>query len=414
VTGAGALVVGASLAGATVAVSLRDAGFLGPVTLLGAEDELPYERPALSKGYLAGTATAEDLLVHPADHYRARGVALRLGEIATGLDPGRRLVRTDRGREVPYDVLVVATGARNVRPPVPGLDLAGVHQLRTRRDADGLRAALPGAARAVVVGMGFIGCEVAATLRGLGLAVTAVDALPGPLWGALGPQLSAVARRWHEDHGVRVLPDRSVAALVPDAAGRAVRGVVLADGEHLPADLVVVGVGARPETGWLADAPVHLVGGAVGVDAEGRTDLPGVWAVGDVAAPWDARAQVHRRREHWSSAVDQGRRAAQAIAGVPVDPPELPYVWSDQYDHTLQYAGDREPGDRAVVRGDLGDGGPVTVFWQREDTVTAVLSVDDGRQFLRGRRLLHRAVDPAALVDPSVDLRHVPERTPVS
>ena len=165
-----------------------------------------------------------------------------------------------------------------------------------------------------------------------------------------------MARRWHEDHGVRVLTDRSVAALVPDAAGRAVRGVLLADGEHLPADVVVVGVGARPETGWLADAPVHLVGGAVGVDADGRTDLPGVWAVGDVAAPWDDRAQVHRRREHWASAISQGRRAASAIAGVPVGPPEPSSFWSDQYDHTLQQVGDHDPADRPVVRGDLAAG----------------------------------------------------------
>lgn len=240
------LVVGASLARATAAAALREAGYSGPLTLLGAEDALPYERPALSKTYLTGATTAPDLLVHPTSFYAKHNIELRLGQAAAGLDVDRRRVGLASGEQVGYGTLVIATGAGNVRPPIPGIDLTGVHQLRTLSDADALRAAARSARTAVVVGMGFIGCEVTATLRGLGLAVTAVDAMPGPLWGPLGPELSAVARHWHEQHGVRVLTGQSVAAFTPDPTRSAVAAVELTSGERLFADLVVVGVGVRP------------------------------------------------------------------------------------------------------------------------------------------------------------------------
>jgi 3-phenylpropionate/trans-cinnamate dioxygenase ferredoxin reductase subunit len=402
------LVVGASLAGATVAAELRELGFSDEITLLGAENELPYERPALSKTYLTGHLSAEALLVHPASFYPEQRIALRLGESAVGLDVDRQVVRLGSGELLPYGTLVIATGAGNVRPPIPGIDLAGVYQLRTLADADRLRAALPTARTAVVVGMGFIGCEVAATLLTAGLQVAAVDGAPGPLWGPLGAELSAVARSWHEERGIGVFTGSGVAALLPDQAGSAVATVELTSGQQLPADLVVVGVGVRPNTGWLLDAPLHLTAGAVDVDLDGRTNLRDVYAAGDVTATWDATTGRHRRHEHWASAIAQGQRVARRIAGLAPEPVEAPYFWSDQYDKTLQYAGDHDPGDTLVVRGDLHrPEQPLTGLLLRDTRVTAVLAVNDGKQFRRAQRLLGQTAAAADLADPTVDLRRL-------
>jgi 3-phenylpropionate/trans-cinnamate dioxygenase ferredoxin reductase subunit len=408
------LVVGASLAGATVAVTLREAGFAGEVMLLGAENALPYERPALSKQYLTGRVSVEALLVQPASYYSDNRITLRLGESAVSLDPGRRLVRLTCGEQLPYGTLIIATGASNVRPPIPGIDLQGVHQLRTLADADDLLSAVTGARTAVTVGMGFIGCEVTATLTDLGLVVTAVDGGPGPLWGPLGPELSAVARGWHEQHGVRVLTGQGVTAFLPDATGSAVAAVEVAGGERLPADLVVVGVGARPNTGWLSGAPLDLLAGAIDVDTDGRTNLPGVYAVGDVTITRDQRTGTHRRHEHWASAIAQGRRTARLIAGLPPERPEPAYFWSDQYDKTLQYSGAHDADSHLVVRGDLSrPDEPVTAFFLRNGTVTAVLAVNDGKQFRRAQRLLGLSPNPTDLTDPAVDLRPLAQPAPV-
>ena len=402
-----AVVVGASLAGATAAFTLRERGFAGPIVLLGAEAELPYERPALSKGYLAGETPLDQLLVRPADAYAEHQVTLRLGHAATALDIDRRTVTLDSGDVLSFDHLVIATGASNVRPPIPGMDLAGVHQLRTVADADALRAELPGLRTAVVVGQGFIGCEITATLTGLGVAVTAVDAVPGPLWGPLGPQLSQVVRRWHSDRGARLVNGVGVRAFLGDDTGR-VRTVELADGQRLDADLVVVGVGVRPATGWLQDTPLHLVRGAIGVDTHGRTNLPGVYAAGDVTATWDDELDRHLRHEHWAGAIDQGQRVAHAITGGPQPAPTPPSFWSEQYDRNLQYVGSHDADCDVVVRGDLAQpDAPLLAFFLRAGRLAAVLSVDNGRDLRRAQRLIGSDVDPTALADPSVDLRQL-------
>ncbi len=402
-----AVIVGASLAGATAAFSLRDAGFDGDIVLVGAETPLPYERPALSKSYLAGDVDLDKLLVQSADAYDTHRIQLRLGQAATALGADRRLVTLAGGEQLAYDHLVIATGVSNARPPIPGIDLAGVHQLRTAADADALRAQLPGLRTAVVVGMGFIGCEVAATLTTLGVDVAAVDPTPGPLWGPLGPELSEVVRRWHEARGVRLVNGVGVTAFLPHGVGTNVAAVELADGRRLDAELVVVGV--RPATGWLLDAPVHLVGTAVGVNAEGRTNLPDVYAAGDVTATWDQSLAAHVRHEHWANAIDQGQRVARAIAGAPQPPPALPSFWSNQYDHSIQYAGSHDADCDLVVRGDLSQPhAPLVAFFLRAGTLAAALTVNSGKELRRAQRLLGHPVDPAALADPSVDLRHMP------
>ena len=403
------VVVGASLAGATAAISLREAGHDGEIVLLGEETELPYERPALSKGYLAGQGTLDELLVRAATAYDEQDITLRLGQAATGLDVDRQQVLLASGERLDYADVVIATGAANVRPPIPGIDLVGVHQLRTAADADALRADLPGLRTAVVVGQGFIGCEIASTLTGLGLQVTAVDAAPGPLWAPLGPELSAVVRRWHEDRGVRLVNGQGVSGFTADETGGRVSAVELADGQRIDAELVVVGVGVRPATGWLVDTPVDLVRGAVGVDTAGRSNLPHVYAVGDVTATWDAGLGQHLRHEHWASAIDQGQRVAHAIAGTPEPAePAVPYFWSEQYDRMLQYAGHHDADCDLVVRGDLADPtAPFVAFFLRAGALAAVLAVDSGKQLRRAQRLVGHPVDAAALTDPSVDLRRL-------
>lgn len=403
---AGAVViVGASLAGATTAFALRKRGFDGQIVLVGAEPELPYERPALSKSYLAGATPLDKLLVRPAVAYDEHQITLRLGHAATALDIESHAVSLDSDEVLPYTHLVIATGASNARPPIPGIDLAGVHQLRTVADADALREELPGLRTAVVVGQGFIGCEITSTLTTLGVAVTAVDAVPGPLWGALVPQLSVLVSRWHTDRGARLVNDVGVSAFIPDDAGR-LRTVELADGRRIDADLVVVGV--RPATGWLQDTPVHLVRGAVGVDTEGRTNLAGVYAAGDVTATWDDELGRHVRHEHWAGAIDQAQRVTNAITGTPQPAPAHPSFWSDQYDRSLQYVGSHDADCDIVVRGDLAQAdAPVLAFFLRAGRLAAVLSVNNGKDLRRAQQLIGSAVDPAALADPGVDLRQL-------
>lgn len=408
------VIIGASLAGATAAFTLRERGFTGQIVLVGAESELPYERPALSKRYLAGEVPLDKLLVRSVDAYDEHQISLRLGHAATALEIEARAVTLASGDVLPYDDVVIATGASNIRPPVRGIDLAGVHQLRTVADADALADQLPGVRTAVVVGQGFIGCEIAATLSTLGVAVIAVDALPGPLWGPLGPQLSQLVRRWHSDRGVRLINDVGVSAFVGDDTGR-VCAVELADGQRVDADLVVVGVGVRPATRWLHDTPVHLDRGAIGVDAEGRTNLPGVYAAGDVTATWDDHLGRHVRHEHWASAIDQGRRVAHAITGTPQPPPAHTTFWSDQYDRNLQYAGSHDAHCDIVVRGDLSQSdAPLVAFFLRAGRLVAVLSVNNGKDLRRAQRLIGSWVDATALADPTVDLRQLVPLTAVA
>lgn len=394
---AGVVVVGASLAGAHAALALRKLDYAAPVTLVGAEQHLPYERPELSKGFLAGQVPLDKLLVAPEAAYREAAIDLRLGVPASGLDTDRRRVQLADGSTVPYDAVVLATGSANVRPRIEGIDLPGVFQLRTLDEATALAAAANPGTRAVVVGMGLVGCEVAATLTALGVAVTAVDALPGPLWAVLGPELSALVSAWHAEHGVSVLGGVAVAALEGDGRVERVR---LTDGRSLDADLVVVGVGARPALDWLGPASPHRADGGVAVDADLRSSAPDLYAVGDIAAVWDAGADEHRRTEHYTSAVDQGRRAAHSIVGAEMPASQSGWFWSQQYDHYLQYAGAHTAGDELVVRP-----APYAAFFLRDSVLQAVATVDNGRDLRRALRLLGRTVDPALLADPSGDLR---------
>ncbi len=388
-TTAHVVVVGGGLAGATVIRRLRDLGHEGSVTLVGAERHVPYERPELSKGYLSGRLEIEKLQVLPPSGYTELDVALRLGERATGLDAVRRrlMIGTE---DVSYDVLIVATGSSNVRPKLPGMELEGVLQLRTVEDADALRLRAGPGSRVVLVGAGFIGCEVAATLRTVGADVTLVDAQPGPLWGPLGRQLSERVRAWHETSGVRLLMGVGVVELKGEGV---VQTVLLTDGTKLLADVVVVGVGVRPEIAWLGEELARAHGG-VAVDRDGRTSVEGVYAAGDLAAV------DGQRTEHVNAALTQGARVAAAVVGAPPPAAEPEWFWSEQYDHTIHLGGLPAAGDVFVERT-----GPFAGFFLRDGIVEAVATIDNGRDFRRGLRLLGGRHDPSLLGDPQADLR---------
>jgi 3-phenylpropionate/trans-cinnamate dioxygenase ferredoxin reductase subunit len=389
------VIVGAGLAGATAATTLRELGHDGSIDVVGAEPTLPYERPALSKTYLAGEGSADALLVNSAAEYGAFSIRMHLARTATGLDVHRRVVDLDDGSELDFDELVIATGSINRRPNLPGIELRGVHQLRTLADADALRAHAARARVAVIVGQGFIGCEVAATLRSRGMDVTMVDPQPGPLYGSLGAHVSARVAGWHRERGVHLRNDVGITAVTGTGS---VDGVVLDDGTALAADLVVVGVGARPATRWLAHSGLRMEHDAVLVDATGRSSAAGVYAAGDVSAWWDADRAEHRRVEHYDSALVQGQRVAHTIVGSPPAERGRSWFWTDQYDHTLHYCGVHRPDDELRWRGGTG-------FWLRDGAVTAVVSVDDGRSFRRAMALIGSDVGTAVLLDVGVDLR---------
>ncbi|WP_042436048.1 NAD(P)/FAD-dependent oxidoreductase [Streptacidiphilus anmyonensis] len=384
------LVVGASLAGLSAVRALREEGHEGAITVVGEERHLPYDRPPLSKQFLTGGLDAEALALGDAEEYQDLGADWLLGVRATRLDPAARTVALSDGRELRADAIVIATGA--TARTLPGAQgLAGVHTLRTLDDAEALRAELTTGRPAVaVVGAGFVGAEVASSARAMGLDVTVIEAAETPLERALGREMGLVCASLHADHGVRLLCGVGVAAL--EGTGR-VTGVRLADGRLVPADVVVVGVGARPATDWLDGSGLRIDDGVV-CDAGCATDVPAVVAVGDVASCLDLFTGGHARVEHWTSATEQPRTAARTLlTGVSAPPPAAaPYFWSDQYRSRIQFAGHVRPGDvPQVEEGEL-DSRRFTAVYRREGRPVAVLAVDQARVFARLRRTLTPAV----------------------
>jgi NADPH-dependent 2,4-dienoyl-CoA reductase/sulfur reductase-like enzyme len=412
------LVVGAGLAGAHTALALREAGHRGSLTLLGAEQRPPYDRPPLSKAILtaappSGTdhavATSSIDPTLPID-LDALAVTCRFGEAATALDAHRHVVRTSAGAEIGYDGLVIATGASPVQLPRVQ-DRRPPRTLRTVDDALGVRGSLlrgsgdRGAARLVIVGAGWIGAEVATAARGAGMDVTVIEAAERPLAGALPASVTSRFAAWYKRAGVRLLLGAPVAAAAGD-------GVQLADGEWLPAEEVLVAVGVRPATGWLgAVAGLTLLpDGGVPVDEGLRTELPGVYAVGDVAAYVSRRYGTRLRSEHWDNALRGPRVAAANLLGGDETHDPVPYVWSEQFGHMVQYVGRHAASDRLIERDGDGDTG-WTACWISDDPsepkLTAALVVDRPRDFTQARRLIDTGVpvDPARLADVASPLR---------
>ncbi|MFI5799222.1 NAD(P)/FAD-dependent oxidoreductase [Streptomyces sp. NPDC051677] len=377
-------VVGASLAGLSAARSLRKQGYDGRLVVIGDETHRPYDRPPLSKEFLAG-ALGEAELSLEADDEDLRAEWL-LGVRATGLDRTERAVRLADGREVRADGVVIATGA--AARTLPGAEgLAGVHALRTLDDARALRDELARGGRLVVIGGGFIGAEVASTACALGLDVTVVEVAPTPLAGPLGAAMGGIVSALHADHGVRLLCGVGVKGLSGETR---VDAVLLEDGRSIPADIVVVGVGARPCVEWLAGSGVELDNG-VKCGADGRTSLAGVVAVGDCANWYDPRAGAHRRVEHWTGARERPDAAvAVLLAGGAVEPgvPRPPYFWSDQYGVKIQFAGHAAGADSVTVEEGAADDRNVLAVYRRAGHPVAVLGMNQPRLFTRWRKQL--------------------------
>ncbi|MFF9145366.1 NAD(P)/FAD-dependent oxidoreductase [Streptomyces sp. NPDC014861] len=392
------VIVGAGMAGVQTAVALREQGFEGPVTLIGAEPHQPYDRPPLSKAVLLGKAEHSAFDVD----FESLGVDLRLGLDVTGVRPAERELVTEAGR-FPYDTLVLATGAHPLT--LPGTEgVPGVHLLRTLDDAVRLGPVLAGGGPVVVVGAGWIGAEFATAAREAGCAVTVVEAAALPLAGALPAEVTTAMAGWYAESGAELLTHARVATVRPGA-------VVLADGRELPADSVVVGIGARPATDWLAGSGIALdPGGAVTADDRLRTSLPEVYAVGDCASFPSARYGERLLVHHWDNALQGPRTVAACITGSegaepqPYDP--VPYFWSEQFGRFVQYAGHHAGADTLVRRGDS-SGGSWSVLWLRDGVLVALLAVGRPRDLAQGRRLIEAgaAVDPERAADPAVPLK---------
>ncbi|MDT9694445.1 FAD-dependent oxidoreductase [Streptomyces sp. P17] len=383
------------MAGVQTAVALREQGFTGSVRVIGAEPHQPYDRPPLSKAVLLGKAEGSAFDVD----FEALGIELGLGREVLGVRPADHELDTAEG-PVPYDVLVLATGAEPIR--LPGAEgIAGVHLLRTLDDAERLRPVLVRQHDIVVVGAGWIGAEFATAAREAGCSVTVVEAADRPLAGALPAEVAAPMAAWYADSGAELRTHARVARVEPGA-------VVLDDGSRLPAGAVVVGIGARPVTAWLAGSGIELgAQGEVVADDHLRTSAPGIYAVGDCASFPSARYGERLLVHHWDNALQGPRTVAADIIGeAPLVYDPVPYFWSEQFGRFVQYAGHHASADMTLWRGD--PTGPAwTVCWLREGRLVALLAVGRPRDLAQGRRLIESGtrMDPALLEDPARPLK---------
>jgi 3-phenylpropionate/trans-cinnamate dioxygenase ferredoxin reductase subunit len=397
------VVIGGGLAGAKAVETLRSEGFAGPVVLVAAETERPYERPPLSKEYLNGAKERDVIYVHDVGWYDGHDVELLTGVRATRLNPAAHTVDLDTGRALGYRAVLLATGSEARRLPVPGADLEGVLTLRTAEDSDRLRESLrAGGHRVVIIGAGWIGLEVAAAARGYGDEVTVVEPQPAPLLQALGPQMGEVFARLHRAHGVDLRLRTGLREFRGD--GGRVRSVVLDDGSEVPADLVLVGVGAAPRVG-LAEAAGLEVSDGVVVDTALRSSAPDVYAAGDIASWLHPLYGRHIRVEHWANALNGGPAAARSMLGRDVSYDRVPYFFTDQYELGMEYSGLGSPGQTVVCRGNPDDGEFIG-FWLDGDRVRAAMNVNiwDVTDSLQELIRADRPVDTALLTDPDVPL----------
>jgi 3-phenylpropionate/trans-cinnamate dioxygenase ferredoxin reductase subunit len=399
------VIVGAGLAGAKAAETLRAEGFDGRLLLLGEEAERPYERPPLSKAYLRGEADRASLYVHPEGFYAAHDIELRPSTAVRSISSGARQLELATGERLGYQRLLLATGAASRRLPLPGADLDGVHHLRSRRDADALAAAAARAEHVVVVGTGWIGSEAAASLRQLGRQVTLVGPDTAPLARVLGPEVAGVYRDLHADHGVRLVLETRVAGF--RGTGR-VEAVVTDDGDTIEGDLVLVGAGAVPRTELAEAAGLPVAGGVLVNEQLEAVGAAGVYAAGDVAAAWHPRYQRYLHVEHWANALNQGPAAARNMLGRSVPYARLPYFYSDQYDLGMEYSGLAATWDRVVIRGDLA-AREFIAFWLKDQRVAAGMSANvwDVTEPVQTLIRSGRPVDPARLADPDIPLDQV-------
>ena len=400
------VILGASLAGATAAITLREEGADGDVILIGAEPQPPYERPPLSKAYLRGEVPFDKALVRPAAFYAEHGIQTMFGTRATRIDPSARVVELEDHRRVSFDALLIATGGRNRPVSIPGVDLDGIYSLRTVQDADRIRAEMIAGRRAVVVGMGFIGSEVAASLRQKGLEVVAIDPSKTPLFRVLGEGVGQTIAKLHRDHGVRMIFEDTVAAF---EGTRRVGCVVTKAGLRLECDFAVVGIGIEPAVEALADSGIHVDNGVV-VDEYCQTNVSGIYAAGDVANHYHPVFDRRIRVEHWQNAIKQGAAAARNMLGRRIAYDEIHWFWSEQYDANLQYAGFHTQWEQLVVRGRL-ESASYLACYVNAGRIDAAVGLNRAKELRRIMPLIkaRRPVNLERLRDESVDLRSLHE-----
>jgi 3-phenylpropionate/trans-cinnamate dioxygenase ferredoxin reductase component len=370
------VIIGASLAGASAAIALRDQGYQGELTVIGEESQLPYERPPLSKAVLIGERDEPDWVAEEAT-YADKDISLRLGTMATRIDRARKVVVASR-TEYPYDKLLIATGSGSRRLDLPGADLEGLLTLRTLEESLGLRERFTEGARIVIVGAGWIGCEAAAAARLHGANVTVIEPRSQPLLAVVGEQIGATFAALHRDHGVDLRLGIGVTGFAGDGV---VSSVHIKGHASVPADMVLVAVGAAPNIALADVAGLKLADGGIAVDATLRSSDPDIYAAGDVAAHDHPRYPHRVRVEHWANAKDQGTHVARNLLGAEEPYVLRPFFFSDQYDLGCEYRGLADPTkDRLVVRGDL-KSREFTAFWLRDGGVAAAMNVnqwDDG------------------------------------
>jgi NADPH-dependent 2,4-dienoyl-CoA reductase/sulfur reductase-like enzyme len=403
------VIVGGGLAGAKAAEALRAEGFDGEVVLFGSEPERPYERPALSKGYLLGKDTRDSVFVHSTDWYAEHNVDLRAGVTVAMIDPAAHLV-TFGGGTIGYDKLLLSTGASARRVDIPGAGLGNVRYLRTLPESEALREAFTPGARVVVVGAGWIGLEAAAAARTAGSSVTILEPQSGALHGVLGPELGGKFASLHRSRGAEFRFGESAAEFRAAGPGSGkVGSVVTTAGAELPADVVVVGIGAVPNDGLAKAAGLEVNNGVV-TDSALRTSDPDIFAAGDVASSYLPLLGRHLRMDHWSNALNGGKAAGLSMLGQQVEYNRVPYFYSDQYDLGMECAGLPLPGtyDQVVYRGDR-DGLEFIAFWLKEGRLVAGMNVNiwDVNADIQSLVRSARPLDPARLSNPEIPLPEV-------
>lgn len=395
------IIVGASLAGAKAAETLREEGFEGEVMLIGEEPVRPYERPPLSKGYLRGEVGFDDAAVHAEGFYKEHAIELLTSTAVTDIDPASKVVTLEPKATLPFDRLLLTTGAVPRSLSIPGSELAGIHYLRTIESCDALRAALDRADKLVVVGAGWIGSEVAASARQLGKNVAMIEVAAVPLERVLGAEVGTIFKDLHADHGVELHLGGGVEGFRGTSSAEE---VVLADGTVIAGDLFVVGVGAAPRAGLAERAGLELDNGVI-VDEYLATSVPGIWAAGDVANVHHPVFETHIRLEHWSAALNQGPVAAKNMVGHRTPYTNIPYFFSDQYDLGMEYSGYAVDWDTIVFRGDRKKR-EFIAFWLAEGRVMAGMNVNvwDVADQIASLVASKRVVDVKLLENPEVDL----------
>lgn len=399
------VIIGASHAAAQLAASLRTSGWEGGISIVGDEPQPPYHRPPLSKAYLAGEKTADELLIRPLSFYERSDVNLVLGSRVTSIDRENKQITLDDGKTMPYTKLALTTGARVRKIPLAGSDNKGVHYLRDLNDIDQIRKYVGEGKSAVIIGGGYIGLETAAALRKLKMEVTVLEAMPRVLQRVTAPEISAFYQRVHTEEGVKIITDAAADAIEGDGTASGVR---LADGTVLKADLVIIGVGVIPNTELAEEAGLE-VGNGIIVDEFARTNDHDILAAGDCCFHHNPIYNVDLRLESVQNATDQSRVAANTICGKLEAYSALPWFWSDQFDLKLQIAGLSGGFDQVVVRGTTEEGRSFAAYYFKEGKLLAVDAINSPKDFMMTKRALAAGTDvtPEDIADESRDIKEI-------